>query len=75
MTSDNNGGSTDYFKIDPSWKGCQDIIEDRKLNYAQGNILKVAFCLNIDRHEGTTYERELNKLIWFTNRELKRIKR
>jgi len=75
MTDKNNGGDTDYFDIDPTWKGCQDIIEARELNYAQGNILKVAFCINIGRHEGTTYERELNKLIWFANRELKRIKK
>lgn len=73
--SKNNGGSTDYYKLDPSWEHLQDIIEERDLNYSQGNILKVAFCINLGRHEGTNYERELNKLIYFANRELDRIKK
>jgi len=70
----NNGGSTDYYRIDKSWSMVQDIIEDRELNYAQGNILKVAFTMNTGRHEGTTYERELNKIIYFAQRELDRQK-
>ena len=69
----NNGGSTDYYKI-LDYKDLQDIIEARNMNFAQGNILKAAFCFNVGRHEGTSYERELNKIIYFTERELKRIK-
>lgn len=69
----NNGGSTDYYKI-LDYKDLQDIIEDRNMNFAQGNILKAAFCFNVGRHEGTSYERELNKIIYFANRELNRIK-
>lgn len=71
----NNGGSTDYYKFKENWKECQDIIEDRKLNFSQGNIFKSAFCFNIGRHSATDYERELNKIIYFANRELERIKR
>ena len=70
----NNGGFTDYYKLDPSWKYAQDIIEARNMNFAQGNIFKVAFTFNTGRHEATTYERELNKIIWFAQRELDRIK-
>jgi len=73
-SSENNGGSTDYYKFDPEWKDCQDIIEDRNMNYAQGNIFKSAFTFNIGRHSGTDYERDLNKIIWFAQRELERIK-
>ena len=69
----NNGGSTDYYKI-LDYKDLQDIIEARNMNFAQGNILKAAFCFNVGRHEGTSYERELNKIIYFAERELKRIK-
>jgi len=69
----NNGGDTDYYNISSSWKGLQDIIEARNLNYAQANILKVGFTINIGRHNGTDYERELNKCIWFCKRELNRI--
>lgn len=73
-TSDNNGGSTDYYKFSPSWKECADIIEGRQMNYNQGNIMKSAFCFNTGRHDGTTYEREINKIIYFAQRELDKIK-
>ena len=74
VTSENNGGSTDYYQLKDSWKDAMDIVEDRGMNYAQGNILKVAFTFNIGRHEATTYERELNKIAFFVERELARIK-
>ena len=70
----NNGGSTDYYKFKENWKECQDIIEDRELNFSQGNIFKSAFCFNIGRHNATDYQRELNKIVYFANRELERIK-
>ena len=70
----NNGGSTDYYKFKANWKECQDIIESRELNFSQGNIFKSAFCFNIGRHNATDYQRELNKIIYFANRELERIK-
>lgn len=74
MDAHNNGGSTDYYKFEPEWKECADIIEARVMNYNQGNIFKSAFCFNVGRHSGTDYERELNKIIYFTERELQRIK-
>lgn len=74
-SSHNNGGTTDYYKLDPKWKDVIDIIESRDLNYSQGNILKVGMTLNTGRHEGTDYERELNKVIFFANREKERIKK
>ncbi len=66
----NNGGSTDYYKFDPSWCECADIIEARNHNYNQGNIFKAAFCFNTDRHSGTNEVRELNKIIYFAQRQL-----
>ena len=71
--SSNNGGDTDYYRINPDWKMAQDIIEARNMNFSQGNILKAAFTFNIGRHDASTYERELNKIIYFANRELERI--
>lgn len=71
----NNGGSTDYYKFKENWKECQDIIEDREMNFSQGNIFKSAFCFNIGRHSATDYTRELNKIIYFANRELERVKK
>jgi len=64
----NNGGSTDYYKMNPKWKDLQDLIEDRKMNYSQANILKVAFTFNVGRHEGTDELREINKVIYFAER-------
>ncbi len=75
MSSNNNGGSTDYYKLKRSWKDAMDIIEHNQMNYSQGNIFKVAFTFNVGRHSGTDYERELNKIIYFAKRELERIKR
>lgn len=72
--SHNNGGDTDYYDFKSPWKECQDIIEDRKMNFSQGNIFKVGFCFNTGRHIGTNYERDLNKIIFFAKRELERIK-
>ena len=71
--SNNNGGTTDYYQLDPQWEQVQDIIESRQMNFSQGNILKAALCFNTKRHDGTNYERELNKIIWFAQRELQRI--
>ncbi len=74
-SSINNGGSTSYYKFNEDWKECQDIIEHRDMNFSQGNIFKSAFCFNIGRHNATDYTRELNKIVYFANRELKRIKK
>lgn len=74
MSDKNNGGTTDYYKIKSEWVIAQDIIEDRNMNFAQGNIFKVAITFNVGRHDSTNYERELNKIKWFANRELERIK-
>lgn len=49
----------------------QDLFEIFKLNYALGNIFKVIFTLGYGRHEGTTRQRELNKVIYFCDRQLK----
>ena len=73
-TSANNGGETDYYRIDPSWSMAQDIIEARGMNYSQGNIFKAAFTFNTGRHAASTYERELNKIIYFAQRELDALK-
>lgn len=70
MSSENNGGPTSYYDFEDGWEGVGDVIEAREMNYNQGNILKCAFCFNIGRHKATTYERELNKIIYFAQREL-----
>jgi hypothetical protein len=66
--------TVDYYKIKPEWKNIQDVTEAKNLNFAQGNILKAAWCLGERRHIGTNYDRELDKIIWFAFREKERIK-
>ena len=66
--SKNNGGSTPkQYGIPKGTKDLQDLIEHKKMNFAQGNIFKAIY-----RDKGN-YEYDLNKIIWFANRELKRI--
>ena len=69
----NNGGKTDYYDLPKDAKCCQDIIEWREMNFQQGNIFKVAFTFNCGRHNGTDYRRDLNKIIYFAQRELERL--
>ena len=76
--SKNNGGSTDYYKLKSApfkIKDFDDFAEWRKLNGFQFNIGKVVWTMNVGRHSGTTYERDLNKIIHYAKRELKRIKK
>ncbi len=69
--SNNNGGSTDYYKLPTNAKDLQDLIESKEMNFSQGNIFKAIYRANENHH--STYERDLNKIIWFANRELERI--
>jgi len=66
--SDNNGGSTNYYKIPSECKDLQDVIERNELSYSQANILKVAWTFNVGRHNGTDALRDINKVIWFAER-------
>ena len=68
---DNGGAGTSYYQLEANWKEVQDIIEAKNYNYAEGNILKVAFTLDSGRHGGTSRSRDLRKLIYFANRLLK----
>ena len=73
--SKNNGGKTDYYQL-PEWiKDFDDFAEWRQLNGNQFNIGKVAWTFNVGRHSGTDYQRDLNKIIHYAQRELERLKR
>jgi hypothetical protein len=73
MSGINNGGSTDYYKIPEGMKDLQDLIEHKKMNFSQGNIFKAIFRAGEEHH--SSYERDLHKIIFFAERELKRVKR
>ena len=56
-------------------EGCrelQDLIEYRDMNFALGNIFKAVYRMGSCSHSDKV--RDLNKIIWFANRELERIK-
>lgn len=68
----NSGGDTDYYLIPKNAEMVQDLIEYKDMNFAQGNILKAIYRLGNCKHSDAI--RDLEKIIWFANRELKRIK-
>jgi hypothetical protein len=68
----NNGGSTDYYKFDPEWKEVSDIIEAKDMGFNIGNIFKSCFRLGGEHH--SSRERDLNKIIYFAQRELNLLK-
>ena len=76
--SKNRGGKTDYYQLDKApfpIMDFDDFAEWRNLNGFQFNIGKVVWTFNVGRHTGTDYERELNKIIHYAKRELKRLER
>ena len=65
------GGSTpSQYALPPDAVELQDLIEYRQMNFAIGNIFKAAYRLN---HKHDSPEYDLRKIIWFANRELKRL--
>ena len=74
----NNGGKTDYYQLENApfpINDFDDFAEWRGLNGNQFNMGKVMWTFNTGRHSGTDYERDLNKIIHYANRELLRLKR
>ena len=74
----NNGGKTDYYQLENApfpINDFDDFAEWRGLNGNQFNMGKVAWTFNTGRHNGTDYERDLNKIIHYAKRELLRLKR
>ena len=66
------GGSTpSQYALPDGARELQDIIEYRNLNFAMGNILKAAYRYGTCRHSDR--RRDLHKILWFANRELKRL--
>ena len=67
----NNGGSTDYYKLPNNAKDLQDLIEYKEMNFALGNIFKAVYRFGSCSHSDTI--RDLNKIVYFANREIKRL--
>jgi hypothetical protein len=63
-----NGGSTSYYKLPQGAKDIQDLIEYKNMNFSVGNIFKSCYRLGNCDHSDRV--RDLNKIIWFAEREL-----
>ena len=67
------GGSTpQQYGIPENAKDLQDLIEYRNMNFAIGNIFKA--CYRLGMKEDVSVEYDLNKMKWFIEREINRIK-
>jgi hypothetical protein len=67
----NDGGSTDYYKVPQNAIDLQDLIEYKNMNWNIANIFKACYRLGECTHSDTT--RDLNKIKWFIDREIKRV--
>lgn len=65
------GWSSDYYELPEGAKELQDLIEHRNMNFAIGNIFKAAYRLG--NKPGTARAYDLNKIIWYAQRELARL--
>lgn len=72
VSSDNNGGSTDYYKLPNGATELHDLIEAKEMNFAIGNIFKACYRMGNVSHSDAI--RDLNKIVWFAQRELERLK-
>jgi hypothetical protein len=66
-----DGSSTDYYKIPEGSTDLIDLIEYKNMNFAIGNIFKACFRLGEKADTDRAYD--LRKIIFFAERELKRI--
>lgn len=69
----NNGWATDYYVLPKGASELGDLIEYKAMNFNVGNIFKAAYRLG--EKDGTTPEYDLNKIIYFAQRELNRRKK
>jgi hypothetical protein len=68
-----NGSDANYYKLPEDATELQDLIEQKKMNFSVGNIFKAAYRLG--QKEGTTDIYDLEKIIFFAQREINRIKK
>ncbi len=66
--SDNNGGSTDYYDIPEGALDLQDLIEHKNMSFSMANIFKACYRFGEKDPDKKLYD--LNKIVWFANREI-----
>jgi hypothetical protein len=65
------GGSSDYYKIPVGAKDLLDLIEHKNMSFGLGNIFKA--CYRLGEKMGTSRKYDLEKIIFFAQRELDRV--
>ena len=68
-----DGGSTSYYNIPDYATDLQDLIEFKRMEFGLGNIFKA--CYRFGDKDGTSKRYDLNKIIFFAQRELARLDR
>ena len=61
-----DGGSTDYYKFDPSDTDLSDVIERLNMPFSRANIFKA--CMRLGQKSGTDIMYDLNKMEFFIKR-------
>jgi hypothetical protein len=67
------GLSSSYYELPEGCKELQDLIEYKSMNFARGNVFKAAYRLG-DK-PGTDQIYDWEKIIWFAQREIERLKK
>ncbi len=71
MTMNDGGSTPEQYALPEDATELQDLIEYREMNFAIGNIFKACYRLGVCKHSDVL--RDLNKILWFAQRELDRI--
>lgn len=72
MKVKSDGGSTGYYDLPLGARDIGDLIEFRTMPYGIANIFKA--CYRIGRKTGNDDEYDLNKIVYFAQRELEYVK-
>lgn len=68
-----SGLSNRYYELPEGCQELQDLIEYKQMNFAIGNMFKAIYRLG--EKDGNTKKYDLEKIIWFAQREIERIQK
>lgn len=70
--SANKGGTTDYYDIPKGAVTLNDLIDHKEMSWNVANIFKA--CYRLDEKPGVDKEYDLNKIVYYANRELAKLR-
>tara|TARA_R100000781_G_scaffold15532_3_gene12860 strand:+ start:6516 stop:6752 length:237 start_codon:yes stop_codon:yes gene_type:complete len=68
---ESDGLATSYYELPEQAYELMDLIEYKNMNFSRGNIFKA--CYRLGEKQGSDALYDLNKIIWFAEREIDRI--